>query len=297
MNLKQYIPSVFAQYDFQRIYSGIESEVYIGFQGNKKIILKYSQAKTAGYYEIEGNIYKELEKQGIKSPRFIFGNNDRNILIISSIEGRELNDNNDLFEDDFIWKKTAKDLASLRNIKCIGFGKIKEALPEGVFKGSLNDWKDFFKKTGKFIDSAKDINIITQKEAGQLYDYWNENEKKINLKRGFVVHGDFCMDHIWTINNEYAGLIDFGDAFIGDSLMDLAYFKLKEINKDYGKKVFNNLYTPYSYLSHDDRSEADKKILINLYMIYWGIDRIVNISEENIRRKFGEKIKTLINEL
>jgi len=105
------------------------------------------------------------------------------------------------------------------------------------------------------------------------------------------------MDHIWTIDKEYAGLIDFGDAFIGDSLLDLAYFKLKEINKDYGKKVFNNLYTPYSYLSHDDRSEADKKILINLYMIYWGIDRIINISEENIRRKFGEKIKTLINEL
>ena len=297
MDLKQHIPTAFRKYDFKRVYSGIESEVYVGFDGNKKIVLKHSPIKTTGYYETEGDIYKELEKRGIKAPGFIFRNNDKNILITSFIEGKELNDNYELFEDDSIWKGTAKDLALLRNIKCVGFGKIEEALPGGVFRGSLNDWRDFFKKTSEFIDSVKNTNIITPEEVGLLYDYWNENEKKINLKSGFIVHGDFCMDHIWTINDEYAGLIDFGDAFIGDSLMDLAYFKLKEINKDYDKKVFDNLYMPYSYLSGDDRSEANRKILINLYMIYWGINRIVNVSEENIRRKFGEKIKTLIDEL
>jgi len=297
MDLKQYIPNMFSQYDFKRIYSGMENEAYVGLNGNKKIILKHGPTKTIGYYETEGNIYKELEKQGIKSPRFIFRNDDMNILIISFIEGKELSDDYELFEDNLIWKGVAKDLASLRNVKCVGFGKIKEVLPGGIFRGSLNDWKNFFKKTSELIGLAKNTNIITPKEVGLLYDYWNENEKKINLKKGFIVHGDFCMDHIWTTNNEYVGLIDFGDAFIGDPLMDLAYFKFKEINKDYGKKVFDNLYALYSHLSDDNRSETDKKILINLYMIYWGIDRIVNVSGEKTRRKFGEKIKTLIDKL
>lgn len=297
MDFKEYIPKTFSGYDFKRIYSGIESEVYVGSNGSKKIVLKYNQTKAGGYYNIEESVYKELEKRGIKAPRFVFSNTDKNILMISFIEGKELNGNYDLFERKSIWKGVANNLSLLRNIKCSGFGKIKEVTPRGLFKGVLNNWNDFFGKTADFIFSAKNANVITSEEIKLLHNYWKENESKINLKKGFVVHGDFCMDHIWTNNKEYSGLIDFGDAFIGDSLMDLAYFRFKEINKDYGKKIFDALCVSYFDLSDDNRSGDEKKTLINLYMIYWGINRITNISNKGIKKAFGEKIKILIKEL
>ncbi len=297
MDFKQYIPKVFFQYDFQRIYSGAESEVYFGSDGNRKVVLKHSPAKTGGYYEMEGNIYKEIEKQNINAPRFIFSNAKKNILLISFVEGRELNDDYDLFDRELIWVGVAKDLSLLRNIECCGFGKIKEVLTGGILRGNLSRWSDFFKNTADLIFSIDNNKIINSDEIKFLYNYWTENSSKITLEKGFLVHGDFCMDHIWTNSEQYAGLIDFGDSFIGDSLMDLAYFKLKEINKDHGRKTFDSLYGQYSVLSGDKRSETEKRILINLYMIHWGVNRIMGVSDENMRRKFGEKIKTLIKQL
>lgn len=288
---------MFSGYDFQKTYFGIESEAYVGSSNNKKVVLKHSPTKASGYYNMERNIYKELEKSKIKAPRFVFDNVDKNILIISFIEGKELNDNYDLFERKSIWRDVTSDLFLLRQIECSGFGKIKKVAPGGLFKGSLDNWKDFFGKTSNFIFSAENSNIITLEEIILLHNYWKANESKINLNKGFIVHGDFCLDHIWTNNEKYAGLIDFGDAFIGDPLMDLAYFKLKEINKDYGKKIFDTLYALYSDLSGDGKNNDEKKTLINLYMIYWGINRITGIFDESIKRKFGEKIKTLIREL
>lgn len=295
MDLKQYIPAAFLKYDFKRVYSGMESQVYVGFDGNERIILKHGP--SSGYYRIESGLYKELEKQGISAPRFIFSNDEGNILVISFMEGMELNDHYGLFDNKSIWEETANDLNRLKNIRCSGFGEISEISPDGEFKGALNNWSDFFKKTLEFISFPDHLDILTTKELKILSDYWVENKEKINLEHASIVHGDFCMDHIWTMNGKYSGLIDFGDAFIGDPLMDLAYFRLKEINKDYGKKIFSDFYAFCSYISDDNRSDEDKKKLINLYMIYWGIDRIINISEDNIKRKFGEKVRTLIREL
>lgn len=297
MNFKQYIPNEFSRYDFKRVHSGMEGEVYIGFDGEKKIVLKRGPDKVGGYYRIEGSIYKEMKNQGIKAPRFVFEDDGKNILMISFMEGKELNDNHDLFENKLIWKGAAKDLALLRNIDCIGFGEIKNVLSGGVFRGSLDNWGDFFRSTNDFMPSAEIVGIVASGEIKPLQEYWVENRDKISLKKGNIVHGDFCMDHIWTVGGKYAGLIDFGDVFIGDHLMDLAYFKLKEINKDYGKKTFDSLYISYSDLFSDDRSEEEKKTLINLYMIYWGINRMIGVSNESMKRKFGEKIKTLIRSL
>ncbi len=219
-------------------------------------------------------------------------------MIISFIKGKALDNSHESFDDVVMWKNVAKDISLLQNIQCSHFGKIEQYNSHtGIFRGSLDSWRDFFSEVSAQILSDKITKLLTSREVKLLSDYWKENKERISLDNGFLVHGDFCMDHIWVNNGKYSGLIDFGDAFIGDPLMDFAYFKLKEINKDYGDKTFNTLYSLYFGIVQDNRAEEDKKILINLYMIYWAISRIVGALDEETEKKFGKKLKVLLKQL
>jgi len=267
--------------NLKRINAGPEGEVYSGLLDSRKIILKSRSDKNINKLWLEGDVYKELEKIGVLAPKFVSVGEEG--LVISFLEGASLKGEDYLYDDARLWKSVSKDLSLLKNIKCVGFGKIKK-YENGIFYGEFDSWQESLQETGK--------NILFG-----LSDYWRKNIGVAFLGQGNLLHGDFCMDHIWINNGEYAGTIDFGDALIGDPLMDMAYFKFKEINKDYGDSVFNHLYSVYSTIVKDDRKEKERDRLINLYMIYWAINRITSIKDDSIRKSFIDKTKVLLEKL
>ena len=72
--------------------------------------------------------------------------------------------------------------------------------------------------------------------------------------------------------NWFTGLIDFGDSFVGDPLIDVAYFKFKEINKEYGDTLFE-IFSQYYFLPGEYTKTT--QITLHMYMIYWGLTRII----------------------
>lgn len=113
---------------------------------------------------------------------------------------------------------------------------------------------------------------------------------------GALVHGDFALSAIFVNNNKYEGIIDYGDAFIGDPLLDLAYFRFKEITKEYGYHLYDMLANSYSSYSNSSREYID--YATTFYMMYWAIERVhTDNLEHGIIVKFIEKTQALIDQL
>ena len=118
-----------------------------------------------------------------------------------------------------------------------------------------------------------------------MHDFWEAALPGISLKQGSLVHGDFAMSAIFVEGSTYAGLIDFGDALIGDPVMDLAYFRFKEITKPYGPATYDLLCRAYQHAT--GRSIAEQRVLF--YMIYWGLERLAHCPDAALHTKFGDK--------
>ena len=111
-----------------------------------------------------------------------------------------------------------------------------------------------------------------------------------------LVHGDFALSAIFVKDKHYEGIIDYGDAFIGDPLMDIAYFRFKEITKGYGQQIYRLLLEQYLQITGIDREYAEE--VISLYMIYWAVERIhADNIEQDLINKFLEKTDALIKHL
>jgi aminoglycoside phosphotransferase (APT) family kinase protein len=112
----------------------------------------------------------------------------------------------------------------------------------------------------------------------------------MTLDQGALVHGDFAMSSLLVDGQSFTGVIDFGDAFIGDPLMDIAYFRFKEITKSYGHDIYRRLlrhYTDARKIILDD--ELEQKIVF--YMIYWGLKRLEHCPDQELRKKFAAKLR------
>lgn len=109
------------------------------------------------------------------------------------------------------------------------------------------------------------------------------------LSQGVLVHGDFAMSALFVNNNQFEGIIDFGDAFVGDPLVDIAYFRFKEITKEYGEQVYANLLQAYIEMGGMKVTpETERRILF--YTIYWGLRRLRHCPDSSLRLKFVEKL-------
>ena len=157
-----------------------------------------------------------------------------------------------------------------------------------------------------FADIISDVNILTEEnfisdtDSIIIKKYWLKNSEALkDIPFLSLVHGDFCLDHIFVDNGEFSGLIDFGDAFWGDPLIDLAYFRLKDANKSYGNDNYRKFAKAYFDLINDNYEGYDfarAEVRINLYVTWWAIKRITLLTDTNFKMKFAEKLKVFLKE-
>jgi aminoglycoside phosphotransferase (APT) family kinase protein len=184
------------------------------------------------------------------------------------------------------------DLLKFYSVKFNGFGTIEDTVHA---RGKYRKWIDFFEDIKPWAKTIKDRGLANIKSVEVLEKYWQKNSLRLkDVKKSYLVHGDFCLDHIFAFRGRYSGIIDFGDAFAGDPLMDLAYFKFKEITKTYGAKTFKLLRES---LKKQRKVGQDKTILINLYMIYWALRRVIESNDPDMTKTFAKKLERLARDL
>ena len=266
--------------------AGAESEVYIT-RGANPFVIKRRRPNGKIHYDFEAYAYERLKSLGAKVPTVLSYSDDE--LVMNALAGEELDGKSELYDNTQLFSSIAKDLALCRRVTFEGFGP---AVASGSgFKGPYKTWRDYLMHIYKQLDSSK---VLNRQQKNTLEAYWNVVVPEIKLDKGMLVHGDFAMSAIFVNGSTYEGLIDFGDAFIGDPLMDLAYFRFKEINKPCGAQLYSRLLDGYLANVIIDRAYAEK--VVNAYMIYWVVLRVhASHLDHEITEKFLDKTNVLIN--
>ena len=251
-------------------------------------VTKTRQPQGKAHYLFEAFSYQSVAALGSHVPIVIHVN--ENQLTMSAFTGETIDDQTDLYNDKEIFDQIAKDLALNRHIFFEGYGK--PLLKDGIYSGVYPNWADFLNLT---YNKLKNSHLFSQIQKESLVSKWNEMIGNIKPGPGALVHGDFALSAIFTHNSKYEGIIDYGDAFIGDPFLDLAYFRFKEITKDYGYHLYDMLANSYSNYSNIAREYID--YATTFYMMYWAIERVhADNLEHSIIEKFIEKAQAIIDQ-
>ena len=268
---------------------GTESIVYLNTSSQFPTVTKNRRTNGKTQYRFEGFVYQALAKLGAHVPTLISVSDDE--LVMSAFSGATIDDQIDLYEEVEIFRDIAKDLALDRRILFSGFGPAK--LINDQFCGIYDSWGVFLHVA---LDKLRSSSLLSSDQKKNLSTYWQSTAPKIKLEIGMIVHGDFALSAIFVKDKHYEGIIDYGDAFIGDPLMDIAYFRFKEITKGYGQQIYRLLLEQYLQITAIDREYAEE--VISLYMIYWAVERIhADNLEQDLINKFLEKTDALIKHL
>lgn len=268
------------------IESGSESlvQLAVATDGTRSIIKTQRPGGTVNYM-FEAFAYSQLAALGVRVPKVISVSSE--VLEMSAFGGETLDDLTDLYYNPDVFDEAAHDLALARQLSFTGFGT---AVPDDQgFAGTCQSWQEFLDNALLSLRASK---LLPQTTKDIFVDYWNKVAPHIQLPKGMLVHGDFSLSSVFVRDGQYEGLIDFGDAFIGDPLMDLAYFRFKELTKDYGPLTYNHLVKAYIENTQIDPAYLEKAV--RLYMIYWAVARTESKNlESDIIAKFLDKARVL----
>jgi aminoglycoside phosphotransferase len=266
---------------------GAESIVSLKISDDgSRTITKTRKPGGKTHYLFEAFAYTAVKNLGARVPTVISASEDE--LIMTALDGETLDDQTALYTDKSIFDAIAKDLTLNGGVTFEGFG---QAVATGkTYQGQYASWLAFLSDTHtKLLEST----IFSKEQKTFLSHKWDTLVPYISLDKGALVHGDFALSTVFVRRNVYIGTIDYGDAFIGDPLIDLAYFRFKELTKLYGFELYDMLATSYAAYRNIKRSDIDKSVLF--YMIYWAIERShTDNLEDAIIAKFIEKTDVLI---
>jgi len=133
----------------------------------------------------------------------------------------------------------------------------------------------------KYLEKIFEHKLFQQKEV--LVQYINEL-KNINLQsKDVLVHGDLHFRNmIVNVDNELAGIIDWGDAHIGKRAIDLSI-----VYSIIPKEARNDFYSIYGEVDEEEKYIAKfKAIYTTILLLLYGFDTndhsLVKLSQENL---------------
>jgi aminoglycoside phosphotransferase (APT) family kinase protein len=117
-------------------------------------------------------------------------------------------------------------LRSLHAVKVSGFGTLAEATwdPRGGFTLSQRSWPALL--TGICIDtrSLADSSALAIPVADAVEAVMNAHAAALSDVEGCLCHGDLKANHIFVEGQRLTGVIDWGDAVVGDPLWEIARY-------------------------------------------------------------------------
>ncbi len=261
---------------------GSESIVTLVNDDTASYVTKTQQPHGKTQYLFEAFAYEALKTLGSHVPTVISVSETK--LTMSVMAGEMLDDKIELYSDASIFDSVAQDLALNRRVMFDGYGKAH--LKGTEYVGEHDTWQAYLESIYSQIGRST---LFSDALKGKLQAKWNTLAPSVSLTKGMLVHGDFALSAIFVNQNSYEGIIDYGDAFIGDPLMDIAYFRFKEITKDYGASTYSLLADSYAKYTGIERTVMDE--VTSFYMLYWGIVRAhADNLEPEIINKFIEKM-------
>lgn len=243
---------------------GAESIVTFVTKDKGSFVVKTRRPRGKTQYPFEAYAYEATRALGSHVPVVVSVTDTE--LVMSKLNGETLDDKPELYDTVSIFDAIARDLARNKNVTFKGYGKA--TVKNGQYVGEYDTWSSYLDSVyAQLVTST----LFSDKQKKRLQAAWRKRKPTAPLTHGVLVHGDFALSAVMVNNGRYEGIIDYGDAFIGDPLMDLAYFRFKEITKEYGYKTYRLLADSYATYAALDRKTIDAAVAF--YMLYWGVVR------------------------
>ena len=228
-------------------------------------------------------IHKKLLKACVKVPNVVaYGDSSTELkgssfILIESIGNdscAQLSYSDSKIEE--ILKNAGKDLFLINSIPVEMFGAVyrtKDQQTKGLIGDQIN-YKDFiYNRIEKNVEILEKSHFFSEIQISIIKRVLNSEKFSLhvlNMKQGYLAHGDYNLEHIFQNKGSYTGVIDFGDAKSAPKGYDLAYFKI--CNPSY----FDSLLSGYVEASGNHIPFYEDVILVFLVGI-----RILSSAFEN----------------
>jgi aminoglycoside phosphotransferase (APT) family kinase protein len=219
---------------FERMRSGGSTQVYRLHRSSSPFYLRFGE-DPEDTFAPEAWVHDRLEALGVQAPRVVVFEDvakeiERSIMVTTEIPGRAL----EIRETDFggaaehtaeIFRGAGRDLALITSIPVNGFGFVQRARPwNGTLSGPYPTFFGWFSSTlgdlsnlqAWFLD--EELDVLSKQIARTATAFEGIS--------GALAHGDFDTSHIFSVDDCYSGVIDFGEIRGADRWFDLASFLL-----------------------------------------------------------------------
>lgn len=240
---------------------------------------------------------KLMLQEGVNVPEIQYSKekddaqNTRGFCIEKELKGRSIKEDPTLSEEEKekIILEAGKDLAKLNSIPVESVGSVK-GVEEGKLKAPWNNYNDFIlKNIHNMLNQLSHSNVLSREQMDKIEKYIIQNQSLLNTENiSYLAHGDFCIEHIYHLDGEYSGIIDFGDMRGTSKFHDLAHFYT--YNRDYFEplvKGYNSVYKlPPDYMER-----------LFVEAVVFGVGKLWWISKEMPNRLNNHKALTLFKEI
>ncbi len=228
--------------------------------GGRRVVVK-----SPGWRNDNGSVlgeawaYRECRRRDIRVPSVVAVSPDPECLILDLLPGEPLADHSPpVANSRGVWAAAGEDLRRLHEIRLPGFGPLR--VDHDVARGEAAAWcpfADFARTRGisrlidrGLLDHAAGERLTRHlEEAGPLFAAVTE---------GRLLHGDLTSGHLLCDSETYRGMIDFGQAQIGDPRWDFARIPLWD-----GVDALDALLDGYG---RDTVTAEEREFLLPLYL-------------------------------
>jgi aminoglycoside phosphotransferase len=206
----------------------------------------------------EAWIYRECRRRDVLVPTVVAVSQDPVCLIVERLPGASLADQPVGGSSREAWAAAGEDLRRLREIRLPGFGPL--LIDHEVAHGEAVTWCPYaeFART-RGMRRLVDRGLVDHAAGDRLIRLFDEAAPRFAaVSDGRLLHGDLTSGHVFHDSTGYRGMIDFGQAQVGDPRWDLARVRLWD-----GDEALDALLDGYGL---DAVSSEDREFLLPLYL-------------------------------
>lgn len=232
--IKQVIAQVFPSTSsifVERVEEGVSTYVYRVSHADENFYLRVLPEANATFAP-EVHVHQLLQARGVKVPEVIHFEHEnellqQSIMVTTEIKGMPINCC--AVERDIrrILVEAGRDLALINSLPVERFGWIRRD-DHGMtrLEAEFPTFRAFiYEHLESDLANLEDSvlaksDLVAMRQAIARYDSW------LDEKEARLAHGDFDTTHIYQVQGEYTGIIDFGEIRGTHTFYDLGHFKM-----------------------------------------------------------------------
>jgi aminoglycoside phosphotransferase (APT) family kinase protein len=151
----------------------------------------------------------------------------RSVLIMGEVAGEPLAGCREQRAARRVARAAGRELAVLNSVGVRGFGWVQRQPPPWPLRATSRTYAEF---VTRYLPDPWPGPLGRLFTASELERLWVlvDSERRRDLAGGSLAHGDFDTTHIFQVDGDYSGLIDFGEIRGAEPLFDLGHFCLWE---------------------------------------------------------------------